>query len=155
MIAALLPYLKRTLEAKTDGLPWYQNSLNLLLPPCGRCLLGKKSAFGWNKTDEMLNLAISGSDACFALGSSFGQTVRLNLSKKLKLKRNWSQDSLSTVKTAVSSIKTCKSQAKIITQMAAPTQSRTSLTNETQTVMSRMSTITQLTEQVFIYYLPQ
>jgi len=144
MIAALLPSLKWMLEAKhgrvtTMQVPkWFKPTaclcaVDAYLDPTEECV--------WNKSDEMLNLAISDSDTLY------WESTWLNQWHPNKRKV---MDSLSTVKMAISPIKMHKLKAMTTTQLADKLQGRTANTTDTQTVASQISTITQLTKQVSI-----
>jgi len=74
-------------------------------------------------------------------------------SEKNRVEKKLVADSLSVVKTVVSSLKTLKSKATTTTHTVAKQQNHTSSATNSQTVASQMSTITQLMEQVSILQL--
>ncbi len=151
MIAALLPYLKWMLKARhgkvaTLQVPkWFKpaarsSSIDAYWDPKEECVR--------NKSDEMLLVVLSDSDALY-WEAEVEQVVPKR--KKIKVDDESVSDSISTVKTAISPVKTCQSQqsrmsrAKVSIKMATMT--------DANSVNSQTSTIMQLMEQVSILQL--
>ncbi len=153
MIAALLPYVKWTLEEKFGKVAqsqvpkWFKPSAHVRAAdaywdPKEECIR--------NKSDEMLNVAMSDTDGLYWEIET--AEIPNPKRKKIKVDKESVTDSLSTVKTAISSVKTrrtnpCQKQAA-----TTPTTKNTTQ-QDSQMVVSQMSTITQLTEQVSILQL--
>jgi len=154
MIAALLPYTKWTLEAKygkvaTSQVPkWFKPAARIRAAdaywdPNKECMQ--------NKSDEMLNQALSDTDG-FYWEIETAEAIPTKC-KKIKVDNESVTDSLSTIKTAISSIRTRRT-AMTSTHNAANTSTATKAnTLDTQTITSQVSTISQLTEQVSILQL--
>jgi len=154
MIAALLPYIKWTLEAwhgkvATSQVPkWFKPSAHIWADdtywdPKEECIQ--------NKSKKMLNQVISNNDRLYWEIDVVDPIPAKQ--KKIKVDDKFITDSVSTVKTAISSVQTCHTTVTC-TQNAVKTMQATKAgTSDTQTVTSQMLMITQLTERVSIFQL--
>ncbi len=154
MIAALLPYTKWTLEVKygkvaTSQVPkWFKPAARIR---AADAYWDPKEECVRNKSDEMLNQALSDTDGLYWEIETAKAIPTKH--KKIKVDNESVTDSLSTVKTAIRSIRTQRT-AMTTTQNAAKTSTATKAnTLDTQTTTSQVSTISQLTEQVSILQL--
>jgi len=154
MIAALLPYTKWTLEAKygkvaTSQVPkWFKPAARVR---AADAYWDPKEECVRNKSDEMLNQALSDTDGLYwEIDTADAIPTKR---KKIKVDDESVTDSLSTVKTAISSVRTRRTTTAS-TQNAAKTSTATKAnTSDTQTITSQVSTISQLTELVSILQL--
>jgi len=105
----------------------------------------------WNKSDEMLTAVLS--DANGLYWEVEVQEQPQPQWKKIKINDKSVMDSISTVKTAISLIKTCQHQAKSQSKVTVSDLSKMIMATDKKTVDSQTSTITQLTEQVSILQL--
>ncbi len=107
MIAALLPYIKWTLEARfgkiaTKQVPkWFKPTARLCVADA---YWDPKEECVCNKSDEMLNVAMADEDGLY--WETEAVEVPQAKWKKIKVDKELVTDSVSTVKTAISSIKT-------------------------------------------------
>jgi len=152
MIAALLPYLKWTLEAQygkiaTAQVPkWFKPAAHLRST---KAFWDPKEECVRNKSDEMLTVVLSDTDGLY--WETDVQEQATPKRKKIKVNDESVSDSISTVKTAISSVRTRGPPTTTQTTMKETTSNK--IQNDTKTVDSQMSTITQLTEQVSILQL--
>jgi len=154
MIAALLPYVKWTLEARfrkvaTKQVPkWFKPMARLR---AADAFWDPKEECVRNKSDEMLNVAMADEDGLY--WETEVVEVLLAKRKKIKVDEELVTDSVSTIKTAISSIKTrCTTRTHQPPAEATPPTKNTT-PKDAQTVVSQVSTITQLTKQVSILQL--
>jgi len=152
MIAALLLYLKWTLEARhgkvaTSQVPkWFKlvahsRSMDAYWDPKEECMC--------NKSDEMLLAALSNLDALY--WEVEVEQVILER-KKIKVDKESVSDSISTVKMVISSIPTHQPQQSTTSKAKGHT-SKMVTTVDAKTVNSQTLTIMQLMEQVSILQL--
>ncbi len=154
MIAALLPYVKWTLEVNhgkvaTSQVPkWFKPAARIR---AADAYWDPKEECVRNKSDEMLNVAMSDEDGLY-WEAEIIETLPAKR-KKIKVDDESISDSVSMVKTAISSVKTkcTTSNRQNRPEVTPPTKNTT--TKDAQTVVSQVSTITQLTEQVSILQL--
>jgi len=153
MIAALLPYVKWTLEAQfgkiaTTQVPkWFKPTARIR---AADAYWDPKEECVRNKSDDMLNVAMADEDGLY-----WETEITENLPakrKKIKVDDESVTDSVSTVKTAISSIKQRRTNNNRQKAPDTPPVKNTT-PKDAQTVASQASTITQLTEQVSILQL--
>jgi len=153
MIAALLPYVKWTLEAQfgktaTTQVPkWFKpmariRAADAYWDPKEECVR--------NKSNDMLNVAMADEDGLYWETDAV-ETLPAKR-KKIKVDDESITDSVSTVKTAISSIKQRRTNNNRQKAMDTPPIKNTT-PKDAQMVASQASTITQLTEQVSILQL--
>ncbi len=153
MIAALLPYVKWTLKEKFGKVA--QSQVPKWFKPSARVRAADtycdlKEECVQNKSDEMLNVAMSDTDGLYWEIET--AEIPNPKRKKIKVDEESVTDSLSTVKTAISSVKTrCTNPRQ--KQVATTPTTKNTTQQDSHMVVSQMSTITQLTEQVSILQL--
>jgi len=152
MIAALLPYLKWTLEAKhgkiaTAQVPkWFKPAARMRSM---EAFWDLKEECVCNKSDEMLTATLSDADGLYWEADVQEQATPKR--KKIKVDEESVSDSISTVKTAISSVRTRGHTST--TQTNTKEEDSNKIQTDAKTVDSQMSTITQLTKQVSILQL--
>jgi len=104
-----------------------------------------------NKSDEMLNLAISNADRLYWEIDTPNPNPPKH--KKIKVDGKSVTDSMSMVMMAVSSIQTRQTSAQCTNAMATTPPTKNASILDTQMVAYQVSTITQLTKQVSILQL--
>jgi len=154
MIAALLPYVKWTLEAKfgkvaTSQVPkWFKPTARLR---AADAYWDPKEECVRNKSDDMLNVAMADEDGLYWEAEAV-ETLPAK-QKKIKVDDESVTDSVSTVKTAISSIQQRRTNRSRQQSSDATPPAKNTTSKQAQTVASQVSTITQLTEQVSILQL--
>jgi len=154
MIAALLPYVKWMLEvnhgkiAKSQVPKWFKPAARIRMAdtywdPKEECVC--------NKSDEMLNVVMSDEDRLYWEVEVI-KTLPAKW-KKIKVDDESILDSVSTVKTAISSVQTRRTTSNRHNQPDATPPTKNTTIKDAQMVVSQVSMITQLTEQVSILQL--
>jgi len=153
MITALLPYLKWMLETKhgkvaTSQVPkWFKPAARI---HAADTFGDQKEECIQNKSDKMLNLAILDADRLYWEVDT--PNPNPPKCKKVKVNDKLVMDSVSTVQTSVSSVRTQKMSAQQ-RNATETTPTKNTSASDTQMVVSQVSTITQLMEQVSILQL--
>jgi len=104
-----------------------------------------------NKSNEMLNVTMADEDGLYWEADAV--EVIPAKRKKIKVDKESVTDLVSTVKTAISSVKTRQTNSQQQKPMEAMPPAKNTTTQDAQTVVSQVLTITQLTEQVSILQL--
>jgi len=151
MIVALLPYLKWTLEAKHGKIAmaqvpkWIKLATHLRFT---EAFWDPKEECVQNKSSKMLTAVLSDADGLYWEAEVQDAPPKW---KNIKVDDESVLDSISTVKMAISSVRTHTNQttAQTTTMEAKVTKTPT----DAKTVDSQMSTIMQLTKQVSILQL--
>jgi len=154
MIAALLPYVKWTLEVnygkvmKSQVPKWFKPAARIW---AADTYWDPKEECVCNKSDEMLNVAMSDEDGLYWEVEVI-KTLPAKR-KKIKVDDESITDSVSVVKMAISLVKTRHTTSHWQNQIEATPPTKNTTTKDAQTVVSQVSMITQLTKQVSILQL--
>jgi len=154
MIAALLPYVKWTLKARfgkvaTTQVPkWFKPMARLR---AADAFWDPKEECVQNKSDEMLNVAMADEDGLY--WETDLVEVLPAKRKKIKVNEESVTNSISTVKMAISSIKTSCTTSNHQKSTEATPPAKNTTAKDAQMVASQVSTITQLTKQFSILQL--